>query len=120
MSRLGSVYVNDAFGTSHRSHSSIVGMKCEWRVAGLLLKRELEYFGRALQAPLRPLVVLIGGAKVSDKIKLILNIIDIADHIIIGGGMAFTFLKVLNNIEIGKSLFDEEGAKIIEEIMSKA
>ena len=120
LSRLGEVFVNDAFGTSHRAHSSIVGLTCRWRVAGLLLKRELEYFGRALEAPERPLVVLIGGAKVSDKIKLILNIIDLADHIIIGGGMAFTFLKELYGVDIGKSLYDQEGAALIPEIMSKA
>lgn len=112
--------MNDAFGTSHRQHSSIVGMWCERRVAGLLLKRELEYFGRALEEPKRPMVVVIGGAKVSDKIKLIFNIIDIADHIIIGGGMAFTFLKVLEGIQIGRSLFDQKGAEIILDIMAKA
>lgn len=95
-------------------------MHCERRVAGLLLKRELEYFGRALEEPKRPLVVVIGGAKVSDKIKLIFNIIDIADHIIIGGGMAFTFLKVLEGIPIGKSLFDQKGAEMILDIMEKA
>ncbi len=109
LSRLGDIYINDAFGTSHRSHSSMVGIECEYRVCGLLIKKELEYFSKVLENPNRPLIVIVGGAKVSDKINLIMNIINIADHIIIGGGMAFTFLHVLNNMKIGNSIFDHKG-----------
>ena len=116
----GDIYVNDAFGTSHRAHSSIVGVELETRVAGLLLKKELDYFGQALENPKRPLLVILGGAKVSDKIKLIENILDVADEVIIGGGMAFTFLKVIHNMSIGNSKFDLEGSLLVGQIMNKA
>ena len=118
--RLGDIYVNDAFGTSHRAHSSMVGVNVEKRAAGLLLKKELDYFAKVLESPDRPLTVIMGGAKVADKIQLIMNILNIADEVIIGGGMAFTFNKVLNGANIGSSLFDEEGAKIVPDIMKKA
>lgn len=98
----------------------MVGVDVETRAAGLLLKKELDYFSKVLEKPERPLTVILGGAKVADKIQLIHNMIDIADQIIIGGGMAFTFNKVLNNTHIGDSLFDEEGAKIVPAIMKKA
>lgn len=116
----GDVFVNDAFGTAHRAHSSMVGVEVETRAAGFLMKKELEYFSRVLESPTRPLTVVMGGAKVSDKIQLIYNMLDIVDEMIIGGGMAFTFDKVLNGTRIGSSLFDEEGAKIVPDIMKKA
>lgn len=96
LSRLGDLYVNDAFGTSHRAHSSMVGVDVKVRAAGFLLKKELDYFAKVLESPTRPLTVVMGGAKVKDKIQLILNMLDIVDEMIIGGGMAFTFNKVLN------------------------
>ena len=120
MSKLGEIYINDAFGTAHRAHSSMVGVKVETRAAGFLMKKELEYFAKVLESPKRPLTVVMGGAKVADKIKLILHMLDLVDEMIIGGGMAFTFNKVLNNTKIGKSLYDEEGAKLVPEIMKKA
>ncbi|KAH7648073.1 phosphoglycerate kinase 1 [Cryptosporidium bovis] len=120
LSKLGDIYVNDAFGTAHRAHSSMVGVNLSPKVAGLLLKKELEYFGRALENPARPFLAIMGGAKVADKIQLITNLLDKVDRMIIGGGMAFTFKKVLNNLRIGKSLFDEEGSKIVNDIMKKA
>ena len=117
---LGDVYINDAFGTAHRAHSSMVGSPHKHRAAGLLLKKELDYFGAALEAPRRPFLCILGGAKVTDKIQLIDNLLDKADAMIIGGGMAFTFLKVIHNMNIGGSLFDEEGAKIVTRIVAKA
>jgi phosphoglycerate kinase len=117
---LGDVYINDAFGTAHRAHSSMVGSSHELRAAGLLLKKELDYFSAALEKPKRPFLCILGGAKVTDKIQLIHNLLDKADEMIIGGGMAFTFLKVINNMNIGSSLYDEEGAKIVQDIVAKA
>lgn len=120
LTRLGDLYVNDAFGTCHRAHSSMVGINVETRAAGFLLKKELDYFSKVLENPKRPLTVILGGAKVADKIQLIDNLLDLADEMIIGGGMAFTFNKVLNNTAIGASLYDEEGAKTVMDIMAKA
>ena len=116
----GDIYVNDAFGTAHRAHSSMVGIDVETRAAGFLLKKELDYFAKVLESPDRPLTVVMGGAKVADKIQLIYNMLDIVDEMIIGGGMAFTFDKVLNGTDIGSSLFDEVGAEKVPDIMRKA
>merc|ERR1719230_1895656 len=120
ITQYGELYVNDAFGTAHRAHSSMVGVNVETRAAGFLLKKELEYFSKVLESPDRPLTVVMGGAKVKDKIQLIYNMLDIVDEMIIGGGMAFTFDKVLNGTEIGSSLYDEEGAEVVPDIMQKA
>ncbi|KAI6191335.1 Phosphoglycerate kinase [Aphelenchoides bicaudatus] len=120
LSKHGDVYVNDAFGTAHRAHSSMVGVALEPKASGFLLKKELEYFAKALEEPTRPFLAILGGAKVADKIQLINNLLEKVDEIIIGGGMAFTFLKVLNGISIGNSLYDEEGAKIVNQLMTKA
>lgn len=120
LSKLGDVFVNDAFGTAHRAHSSMVGVNLPQKAAGLLLKKELTYFSKALENPPRPFLAILGGAKVADKIQLIENLIDKVDEMLIGGGMAFTFLKVLNNVKIGASLFDEEGSKIVQQLMDKA
>jgi phosphoglycerate kinase len=120
LSKLGDVYVNDAFGAAHRAHSSIVGVKLDQRAAGFLMKKELDYFGKVLENPERPFLAILGGAKVSDKIQLIENLLDKVNALIIGGGMAFTFLKQKDNMKIGKSLFDTEGAKSIQQILDKA
>jgi phosphoglycerate kinase len=98
----------------------MVGIDVPTRAAGFLMKKELEYFAKILENPVRPLTVIMGGAKVADKIQLINNLISLVDEMIIGGGMAFTFNKVLNNTQIGKSLYDVEGAKIVHEIMKRA
>lgn len=119
LTKLGDVFVNDAFGTAHRAHSSMVGVNLT-RVAGFLMKKELDYFAKALESPERPFLAILGGAKVSDKIQLIMNMLDKVDELVIGGGMAYTFLKVLNNMEIGASLFDEAGAAVVPKIMQKA
>ncbi|CAG7833149.1 unnamed protein product [Allacma fusca] len=118
--KLGDVYVNDAFGTAHRAHSSMMGEGFEQRASGFLLKKELQYFAKALDNPERPFLAILGGAKVADKIQLIENLLDQVNEMIIGGGMAFTFLKVLNGMKIGSSLFDEEGSKIVASLMQKA
>ena len=120
LTALGDIYVNDAFGTAHRAHSSMVGVDLDNRMSGFLLKKELDSFSKVLESPDRPLTVVMGGAKVTDKIQLIYNMLDIVDEMIIGGGMAFTFDKVLNGTEIGASLWDEEGAKMVPDIMKKA
>jgi len=120
LSKLGDVYVNDAFGTAHRAHSSMVGVNLPEKVAGFLMGSELEAFAKVIDNPKRPLLAILGGAKISDKIPLINNLIEKADEIIIGGAMAFTFKKVLLNMEIGASLFDPEGAKMVNDIMAKA
>lgn len=120
LTKLGDVYVNDAFGTAHRAHSSMVGVNLEQRASGFLLKKELQYFAKALENPDRPFLAIVGGAKVSDKILLIENLLDKVNEMIIGGGMAFTFLKIANGMNIGKSLYDEEGAKIVNRILEKA
>lgn len=120
LQKLGDVYVNDAFGTAHRAHSSMLGEGYAQRAAGLLLNKELKYFSQALNDPPRPFLAILGGAKVADKIQLIENLLDKVDEMIIGGGMAFTFLKVLNDMKIGNSLFDEEGAKIVQRLVEKA
>eukprot|EP00300_Choanocystis_sp_HF-7_P009672 c16564_g1_i4.p1 GENE.c16564_g1_i4~~c16564_g1_i4.p1 ORF type:complete len:418 (+),score=20.07 c16564_g1_i4:80-1333(+) len=120
LTRLGDVFVNDAFGTAHRAHSSMVGVKHEIRAAGYLMKKELDYFSKALDNPQKPFLAIVGGAKVSDKILLINNLLDKVDELIIGGGMAFTFKKVIYGTNIGKSLFDEEGSKLVADIMAKA
>lgn len=120
LTKLGDVYVNDAFGTAHRAHSSMVGVGLPVRAAGYLMKKELDAFAAVLDSPKRPLLAILGGAKVADKIQLINNLLDRANEIIIAGGMAFTFKKVVDGVEIGKSLFDPEGAKIVGELMAKA
>lgn len=120
LTRLGDVYANDAFGTAHRAHSSVVGVDLPDKVAGFLMQKELDAFAAVLDNPKRPLLAILGGAKVADKIPLIRNLLDKADEIIVGGGMAYTFLKVLKNMPIGDSLFDPEGAKIVGELMEKA
>ena len=120
LTTLGDVYVNDAFGTAHRAHSSMVGVNLNQRAAGLLMGKELEYFSKVIEQPKRPLLVIMGGAKVKDKIQLIMNLLDLCNEMIIGGGMAFTFKKTLDNIAIGNSLFDADGAALVPEIMRKA
>ncbi len=120
LTRLGDVFVSDAFGTAHRAHSSVVGVALPDKVAGFLMQKELDAFSAVLDNPRRPLLAILGGAKIADKIPLIRNLLETADEIIIGGGMAYTFKKVLENMPIGNSLFDPEGAKIVGELMEKA
>nr|WOL36636.1 hypothetical protein [Pseudogymnoascus verrucosus] len=120
LAALGDIYINDAFGTAHRGHSSVVGVNLSQKASGFLMKKELDYFAKALENPQRPLLAILGGAKVSDKIQLIDNLLGKVDNLIICGGMAFTFKKTLENVKIGNSLFDEVGSKTIGDIVEKA
>jgi 3-phosphoglycerate kinase len=97
---LYSLIVDDAFGTAHRAHSSMVGVDLPKRASGFLMKKELEYFAKALEKPDRPFMAILGGAKVSDKIQLIDNLITKVDTLVICGGMAFTFKKTLENVKV--------------------
>lgn len=105
LTSLADVYVNDAFGTAHRAHSSMVGVDLPQRAAGFLMQKELEYFAKALENPQRPFLAILGGAKVSDKIQLIENMLDKVNALIICGGMAFTFKKTLNNVNVSIAIF---------------
>lgn len=120
LSKLADVYVNDAFGTAHRAHSSMVGVDLPQKAAGFLMSKELDYFSRALGNPARPFLSILGGSKVSDKILLIENLLDRVDEMIIGGGMSFTFKKVLDGMSIGDSLYDEAGGQIVAKLVEKA
>ena len=114
------VYVSDAFGTVHRAHASTAGVAAYLpAVSGLLIRKELEIMGGALEAPKRPLVAILGGAKVSDKIKVIENLLEKADTIIIGGGMAYTFLKAMGH-EVGTSLLEADRLDYARDMMHKA
>ncbi|KAM3504615.1 hypothetical protein MY11210_008286 [Beauveria gryllotalpidicola] len=120
LTALGDVFVNDAFGTAHRAHSSMVGVDLPQKAAGFLMKKELDYFAKALESPERPFLAILGGAKISDKIQLIDNLLDKVNTLIVCGGMAFTFKKVIDDMKIGNSLFDEPGAKTVPKLMEKA
>jgi len=125
LARLADLYVNDAFGAAHRAHASTEGVariiaqrggKC---AAGLLMERELQYLGRELENPARPFVVILGGAKVSDKIKVIDRLLDMADTILIGGAMAYTF-KLAQGRKVGKSLSEPDKQDVARAAMEKA
>ncbi|MEY4489837.1 MAG: phosphoglycerate kinase [Verrucomicrobiota bacterium] len=120
LTKLGDVFVNDAFGTAHRAHSSMVGVTLPVKAAGFLMEAELKAFGKVLDNPDRPLLAILGGAKIADKIPLINNLLDKADKVIIGGGMAYTFHKVNRGMKIGSSLFDKAGAEIVADLEAKA
>ncbi|MBW7863199.1 MAG: phosphoglycerate kinase [Candidatus Hydrogenedentes bacterium] len=121
LAKLGDVYVSDAFGTVHRAHASTEGVTryIAQSAAGFLVAKEMEYFGKVLTAPERPLVAILGGAKVSDKILVIDNLLNLVDTLVIGGGMAYTFMKA-KGMEIGKSLLDEAGIEVAAKAMEKA
>lgn len=118
---LGDVFVNDAFGTAHRAHASNVGIAANIAesAAGFLMEKEIKFVGGAVDAPELPLVAILGGAKVSDKIGVIENLIAKADKIIVGGGMMFTFLKA-QGYNIGKSLVEEDKIELAKELLAKA
>lgn len=117
---LADVYVNDAFGAAHRAHASTEGIaKYLPAVAGFLMEKELDVLGRALSNPERPFTAIIGGAKVKDKIGVIENLLDKVDHLIIGGGLAYTFIKA-KGYEIGQSLLEEDKIELAKQFMEKA
>jgi phosphoglycerate kinase len=119
LTKLGDVYVNDAFGTAHRDHSSVSGIGLPLRAAGYLMKKELDFLGHAIDNPKRPFVAIIGGAKVSGKIDVINNMLPLVDKLIIGGGMGFTFAKALGR-EIGMSLVELDKVDLAKEILANA
>ena len=119
LSRLGDVYVNDAFGTAHRAHSSIIGVNLPRRAAGYLMKKELDFLGEAVDSPKRPFVAIIGGAKVSGKIDVIESLLPKVDTLIIGGGMTFTFFKAQGK-EVGGSLVEDDRLEMARMALGKA
>ena len=121
LAKLADFYVNDAFGTAHRAHASTVGITkfVQKSAAGLLMEKELQYLGRALENPERPFVAILGGAKVSDKIGVIQNLLGKGDVLLIGGGMAYTFLKAQGHA-VGKSLVEEEKLPLAKDILQQA
>jgi phosphoglycerate kinase len=121
LAKLGDVYVNDAFGTAHRAHASTEGITkyFEKRAAGYLVQKELRYLGEAIENPKRPLVAVLGGAKISGKIDVIENLLNKVDALLIGGGMTYTFLKA-QNIEIGNSLLETDRIALARKVLNKA
>ncbi len=120
LSENGDIFINDAFGSSHRAHASIEGItKFLPSGAGFLLEKEIQYLGDAIRDPKKPFVAILGGAKVSDKIGVIENLIEKVDKIIIGGAMAYTFMKV-KGISIGKSRFEKDKLDLAKKILDKA
>lgn len=121
LASLAEIFVNDAFGTAHRAHCSTVGAGqfLEERVCGYLIQKELDFLGSAVEKPVRPFLAILGGAKVSDKLGVINNLLEKVDTLIIGGGMAYTFIKALGH-EIGTSLLEEDKVAYAKEMMDKA
>jgi len=121
LAKLADYYVNDAFGTAHRAHASTVGITkfVKKSAAGLLMEKELEYLGKALHHPGRPFIAILGGAKVSDKIPVIQNLIDKVDALLIGGGMAYTFLKA-RGMEVGSSLLESDKLDLAHKLLDQA
>lgn len=118
--KLADLYINDAFGTAHRAHASTEGIaKFVPAVSGLLMEKELDVLGKALSNPERPFTAIIGGAKVKDKIGVIENLLDQVDHLIIGGGLSFTFIKA-QGFDIGKSLLEEDKIELAKSFIEKA
>ena len=120
LANLAEIYVNDAFGTAHRAHSSTAGVANYMpAVSGFLIEKEIDFLGKALENPERPFVAILGGAKVSDKIKVIENLMEKVDKILIGGGRAYTFLKA-QGINIGNSICENEKIELAKELLEKA
>jgi phosphoglycerate kinase len=120
LASLADIYINDAFGTAHRAHASTAGIAAYLPAgAGFLIQKELEIMGKALEDPKRPFIAILGGAKVSDKIGVIENLMSKVDVLIIGGGMAYTFLKALGD-EVGKSLLDAERVELAASLIQRA
>ncbi len=121
LASLADVFVNDAFGTAHRAHCSNVGVTeyVDTAVVGYLMQKEIDFLGNAVENPVRPFVAILGGAKVADKLNVISNLLEKCDTLIIGGGMAYTFLKA-KGFEIGQSLLDETKIDYCKEMLDKA
>lgn len=121
LAKLGEIYASDAFGTAHRAHAS-TAVVCKFfkeNVAGFLMEKEIDYLGRALSSPERPFVAVLGGAKVSDKVNVIANLLEKVDALVIGGAMAYTFYRA-KGLPVGKSLVEEDKVELAKEILAKA
>lgn len=121
LAELGQVYVNDAFGTAHRAHASTEGVThfIDPAVAGYLIMKELDYLGGVLQSPQKPMVAILGGAKISGKIDVIQNLLPLVDRLLIGGGMAYTFLSAMG-LNIGRSLLEKERVQLAGDLLAQA
>ncbi|MDD5482689.1 MAG: phosphoglycerate kinase [Kiritimatiellae bacterium] len=121
LAQFGNVYVNDAFGTAHRAHASIVGVAESFRerAAGFLMEREIEYLSKATSNPAKPYAAIIGGAKISDKINVLTNLLDKVDALLIGGGMAYTFYRA-KNLPVGKSLVESDKVDLARDVLAQA
>src|SRR6266508_3924664 len=121
LASLADVWVNDAFGTAHRAHASTAGMArfVKEKAAGFLIQKEVEYLGKALGNPARPFVAIVGGAKVSDKLKVLENLLAKADAVCVGGAMAYTFLRA-QGVEVGKSLVEADKLDLARQILDRA
>jgi phosphoglycerate kinase len=121
LASLGDIYVNDAFGTAHRAHASTEGVThfIDLCAAGYLMEKELKYLSAAVDNPKRPLCAILGGSKISGKIDVLENLLNIADKILIGGGMMFTFYKAMG-LNIGKSILEEDKVQLAKEVYEKA
>ena len=120
LSRAGEIFVNDAFGTAHRAHASTVGVTehIDQCVAGYLMMKEIEYLGGIMERPAKPFIAILGGAKISGKIDVIANLLPKVERVVIGGGMAYTFLKA-NGMEIGDSLLEEDKIEVAEKLLAQ-
>ena len=108
LARLGEIYVNDAFGAAHRAHASVVGVAQRLpAVAGFLMEKEINFLSRLLENPERPYAAVLGGSKISDKLRVMENLMGLVDHLLLGGGMCFTLMRA-QGLEIGKSLCEED------------
>jgi phosphoglycerate kinase len=121
LARLGDLYVNDAFGTAHRAHASTEGVTHYLRpaVAGLLMEKEIEYLGRALESPARPFVAILGGAKISGKVDVMQNLMGKVDRLLVGGAMMFTFMRAQGK-PVGKSLVEEDRVAMARQVLEQA
>lgn len=121
LAEMGDIYVNDAFGTAHRAHASIVAVaECfQDRLAGLLMEKEIEYLGKATRSPAQPFVAIIGGAKISDKINVLTNLLKQVNALLIGGGMAYTFYRA-RGLPVGKSLVENEKVDLAKDVLAQA
>ncbi|KAJ2130852.1 phosphoglycerate kinase [Coemansia sp. RSA 1807] len=120
LTKLGDIYVNDVFGKVHRAHSSMVGVDLPVRAAGLLMQKELEYFGKVMEDPDRPCLAIVGGFKLSNMAQLIDSLLDKVDIMIVTGSIAYTFLKVVSGMNIGNSLYDSKDNESAQKLADKA
>ncbi|KAJ2552544.1 phosphoglycerate kinase [Coemansia sp. RSA 1878] len=120
LTKLGDIYVNDALDAASNAYSSVVGVDLPVCAAGFFMHRELEYFGKLMENPTRPYLAIVGGSRLSDKVQLIDSLLDKVDKMIVTGGIACTFHKVLSGMDIGNSIYDSKGAESVQKLVDKA